>query len=108
MVECSALPLDRIFHSLADATRRDILKRLTRAEQTISDLAQPYAMSLAAIAKHINVLESAGLVTKERIGKQKVIRLVPATMKIAAEHLSAYERLWAARYAALEALVNHE
>ena len=59
MVECS---LDLIFHSLADGTRRDILHRLTQAEQTISELARPYAVSLAAIAKHVSVLEKAGLV----------------------------------------------
>ena len=100
--------LDRVFHSLADATRRDILKRVSRAEHTISQLAKPYAMSLAAIAKHVNVLEQAGLVTKERSGKEKVVRIVPATFKAAEEHLSEYEKLWAARFDALEELLNKE
>lgn len=106
MVECSA-SLDLVFQSLADATRRDILRRLTRAEHTITELARPYAMSLAAIAKHISVLEKAGLVTKERSGKEKRVRIVPATLKAAEAHLSEYEKLWAARYAALEALLNN-
>lgn len=107
MVECNA-SLDLVFHSLADATRRDILKRVSRAEHTISEIAKPYRMSLAAIAKHIGVLEKAGLVTKERSGKQKVVRVVPATVRAAEAHLSEYEKLWAARYDALEALLNEE
>jgi DNA-binding transcriptional ArsR family regulator len=106
MVEYTASSLDRIFQSLADATRRDILKRLSRAEQTVSELARPYAMSLAAIAKHIGVLERASLVAKERSGKEKVVRLVPATLRAAEEHLSEYEKLWAARFDALEALLR--
>lgn len=74
MVE-SNIALDRIFGALADVTRRDILKRVSRAEPTISELAKPYAMCLAAIAKHISVLEKAGLITKRRNGKEKVIRI---------------------------------
>jgi DNA-binding transcriptional ArsR family regulator len=105
MVECHP-PLDLIFQSLADATRRDILRRLSRAEQTISQLAQPYAMSLAAIAKHVGVHERAGLVAKQRAGKEKRVRIVPTTIRIAEDHLSDYERLWAARYDALEELLN--
>ena len=108
MVEYNTPSLDRIFQSLADATRRDILKRLSREEQTVSELAQPYAMSLAAIAKHIGVLERASLVAKERSGKERVVRLVPATLKAAEEHLSEYEKLWAARFDALEALLSSD
>jgi DNA-binding transcriptional ArsR family regulator len=107
MVECSA-PLDLIFQSLADATRRDILRRLSRAEQTISELAKPYRVSLAAIAKHVSVLERAGLIQKERSGKEKVVRLVPETLRAAEDHLSEYEKLWAARYDALEELLQQE
>jgi DNA-binding transcriptional ArsR family regulator len=106
MVEYSAAPLDRVFHSLADPTRRDILRRLSGAEHTISELAKPYAMSLAAIAKHINVLDKAGLVIKQRKGKEKMICIVPETIKAAEKHLTEYERIWAARYDALEALLN--
>ena len=107
MVECIPA-LDLVFHSLADATRRDILARLSRAERTVSELAKPYAVSLAAIAKHIDVLERAGLVTKRRSGKQKVVSLVPATIKEAGAHLSEYEKLWAARFDALEDLLNSD
>src|SRR5262245_30498995 len=105
MVE-SVLSLDLVFHSLADATRRDILRRLSQAEQTISALAAPYRISLAAIAKHVSVLEGAGLVSKERTGKEKIVRLVPQALKAAEDHLSEYEKLWVARYDALEALLE--
>jgi len=108
MVEYTADPLNLVFHSLADATRRDMLRRLSRAEQTISELARPYAMSLAAIAKHVNVLEKAGLVTKARHGKEKLVALVPETIRAAEAHLTEYEKLWAARYDALEALLTEE
>ena len=105
MVEYSG-SLDRVFHSLADATRRDILRRVCKAEQTVSELAGPYPMSLAAIAKHISVLERAGLVAKERSGKEKVVRAVPQAIQAAEAHLSEYERLWSERFNALEALVT--
>ena len=104
MVEC--IDLNLIFHSLADATRRDILKRVSSAEQTVTALAKPYAMSLAAIAKHIGVLEKAGLVTKHRSGKEKVVRIAPNTIRTAEAHLSEYERLWSARFDTLEELLN--
>ena len=108
MVECKAPALDLIFHSLADGTRRDILQRLSRAEQTITELARPYRVSLAAIAKHVSVLERAGLVAKERSGKEKIVRLVPETLRTAENHLSEYEKLWAARYDALEKLLQQD
>jgi DNA-binding transcriptional ArsR family regulator len=108
MVEYTADPLNLIFHSLADGTRRDMLRRLSGAEQTISELARPYAMSLAAIAKHIGVLEKAGLVSKARNGKERVVSIVPEAIQTAEAHLSEYEKLWATRYDALEALLNEE
>lgn len=108
MVEYNAPALDLVFQSLADATRRDILRRLSRAEQTVSALAAPYEISLAAIAKHVNVLERAGLVSKERSGKEKLVRLVPGTLRAAEAHLSEYEKIWAVRYEALEELLKQE
>lgn len=88
--------LDAIFQSLADATRRDILRRLSTSEQTVSQLATPYAMSLAAVAKHIDVLEQAGLVTKRRHGKARVVSIAPEAIKTAETHLSQYQQLWSA------------
>lgn len=105
MVE-SRIALDRIFGALADATRRDILKRVSRDEHTINELAEPYAMSLAAVAKHVSVLEKAGLVTKRRSGKEKVVHITPKAIKVAAAHLSEYEKLWSARFDALEKLLE--
>jgi DNA-binding transcriptional ArsR family regulator len=104
MVESSPA-LDLIFGALADATRRDILKRVSRGKHTISELAESYAMSLAAVAKHISVLEKAGLITKRRSGKEKVIHVEPKTIEVAAAHLSEYEKLWGARFDALEKLL---
>jgi len=98
--------LDLVFQAFADATRRDILRRVSREGQSISELARPYEMSLAAIAKHVTVLEKAGLVTKERAGREKVVRLVPATIQAAGEYLSEYEKLWAARFDALGQLLE--
>jgi DNA-binding transcriptional ArsR family regulator len=107
MVE-SNVALDRIFGALADATRRDILKRVSREEYTISELAKPYDMSMAAIAKHISVLEKAGLITKRRSGKEKVIHVTSDTIKVAAAHLSEYEKIWSARFDALEKLLEDQ
>lgn len=105
MVE-SHLALDRIFAALADVTRRDILNRVSIGEQTIGELAQPYRMSFAAIAKHISVLEKAGLISKRRSGKKKVIQIQPKTIKVAAAYLSEYEKIWSARFEALEELLK--
>jgi DNA-binding transcriptional ArsR family regulator len=105
MVE-SSVDLNQIFGALADVTRREILKRVSRAEHTISELAEPYAMSLAAIAKHISVLEKAGLITKRRRGKEKVIQIQPQTLKVAVAYLSEYEKIWGARFDALEKLLD--
>ncbi len=105
MVE-SSVALDRIFAALADVTRRDILKRVSRAEQNISSLAKAYTISLAAIAKHVSVLEKAGLITKRRSGKEKVIQIQPKTIKVAAAYLSEYEKIWSARFDALEKLLE--
>ena len=105
MVESNAA-LDLIFGALADATRRDILERVSRKEHTISELAEPYAVSLAAIAKHVSVLEKAGLITKRRSGKEKVIQITSKTIKVAAAHLGEYEKIWSARFDALEKLLE--
>lgn len=105
MVE-SNVALDRIFGALADVTRRDILKRVSRAEHTISELAGPYAMSLAAIAKHVSVLEQAGLITKRRSGKEKVVQIQPKMIEVAATYLSEYEKIWSTRFDALEKLLE--
>lgn len=105
MVEQS-INLDYVFQALADQTRRDILRRVAKASLSISDLAQSYQMSFAAIAKHIVKLERANLVTKKREGKQQIISAVPKTVEAAATHLEFYERLWKDRFDAFEVLLN--
>jgi len=89
--------LDRIFHALADGTRRDIVTRVVRQEQSVSELAHRYAMSFAAVQKHVAVLERAALVTKERRGKQQIVHGQLRTVRRAAQLLDQYEELWRQR-----------
>lgn len=105
MVEQS-IDLDNIFQALADQTRRDILRRVSEASLSISDLAQSYRMSFAATAKHIVKLERANLVIKKRVGKQQIISAVPKTAEAAATHLELYEKLWNERFDALELVLK--
>lgn len=105
MVEQS-INLDSVFQALADATRRDILSRVAKTELSISKLAEPYKISFAAIAKHVAVLEHAKLITKHREGKQQIVSAVPKTMAAAATHLEKYEKMWNARFDALEKLLS--
>lgn len=86
--------IDRIFHALSDATRRDILTRVIRHEQSVSELALSYAMSFAAVQKHVAVLEHAALVTKERRGKQQIVHGELSTVRSASRLLDQYEELW--------------
>lgn len=105
MVEQS-INLDTLFQALADQTRRDILKRVAKAELSISALAEPYKMSFAAIAKHVSVLETAKLITKRRKGKQQMVAIVPHTMTAASTYLEEYEKMWTARFDGLEDLLR--
>ncbi len=104
MVEYS-INLDTVFYSLADATRRDILKRVSREKLSISNLAKPYKMSFAAIAKHVHVLETAHLITKEKVGKEQIVSASPQAITAAAAHLQNYEELWNSRFEMLEELL---
>lgn len=105
MVEYT-LQLDSIFSSLADATRRDILRRVLQAELSISEIAEPYDMSLAAISKHIKILEKARLIMKRRHGKQQLITADPTTLQQATEYLYNYQTLWTDRHDVLEELLK--
>lgn len=106
MVELT-LQLDTIFGSLADSTRRDILKRVSKKDLTISEIAKPYTMSFAAIAKHVGVLEKARLVTKRRNGKEQIISASPKTIMLATSHLVTYEKMWEERFNRLEQLLTN-
>ena len=107
MVELS-LDLDLIFGSLSHHIRRDILKRAaeTRQELNISELAEPYNISLAAISKHLKILEKAKLIIKRRRGKEHVVTLSPAAFVNASEYLKEYEKLWNNRLDSLEAYLQ--
>jgi DNA-binding transcriptional ArsR family regulator len=89
--------IDRIFGALADGTRRDILRRAIAHEQSVSALARQYAMSFAAVQKHVAVLERATLVTKERRGREQIVHANRATVGQAATLLDHYEQLWIQR-----------
>jgi DNA-binding transcriptional ArsR family regulator len=88
---------DRMFGALADATRRDIVRRAIDGEQGILELAGHYPMSFAAVQKHVAILERAGLVTKERIGRRKVVRANLEGVQVVRRLLEQYEALWRGR-----------
>ena len=88
---------DRLFQALADATRRDILTRTMQHEQSVSTLAARYDMSFAAVQKHVAVLERAALVTKERRGREQIVRGHEPTLQKASRLLDSYEELWIQR-----------
>jgi DNA-binding transcriptional ArsR family regulator len=89
--------VDDLFHALADATRRDILRRSVRGEPSVSQLAGAYPMSFAAVQKHVAVLERAGLVTKERHGREKLVRADRAAVRRARRALEQLEMTWRGR-----------
>lgn len=103
-----ALNYNLVFQALADETRRDILARVIDGEKTITELASRYAMSFAAIAKHLRVLEVASLVTKTRHGRTQVVTANPATLVQTAQYLQQYERLWSERYDVLDTLIKEK
>lgn len=100
--------VDRIFQAMADATRRDIVRRVMTREQSVSDLAREYAMSFAAVQKHVAVLERARLISKERRGREQLVHPDPATIRKAARLLDAYEELWRARVARIDQILTED
>lgn len=111
MVVELALPddeVDRIFRALADATRRDILRRTVGGEASVSQLAAAYDMSFAAVQKHVAVLEGAGLVTKRAQGRERVVRGNPDRIEQAKALLDRYEQIWRGRIERLDALLEVE
>ena len=88
---------DRVFAALADATRRDIVRRAIAGEEGVAEIAAHYPMSFAAVQKHVAILERAGLVGKERIGRRKVVRTQQQGLIVAQQLLDDYEQLWRGR-----------
>jgi DNA-binding transcriptional ArsR family regulator len=99
-------PLDNIFASLSDPTRRDILARVARGELSVGELAENYSVSFAAISKHLKVMERAKLIVKRKEGKKHMVSLAPDALRSADEYLEQYRRMWQSRYDKLEMLIT--
>jgi DNA-binding transcriptional ArsR family regulator len=97
--------VDLLFHALADATRRDIVRRTLDEHSSVSALARGYPMSFAAVQKHVAVLERAGLVTKQRRGREHLVAGNPAALRAAHHALDRLERIWRERVARLDDLL---
>jgi DNA-binding transcriptional ArsR family regulator len=108
MVEHNAARLDTVFHALGDATRRQMLAQLASGERTVSQLAEPFDMSLAAASKHIKALEAAGLVKRDVRGRMHVCSLNAGPLASAHQWLAFYEIFWTNRLDALEGLLKAE
>jgi DNA-binding transcriptional ArsR family regulator len=102
MVELSSERLDTVFHALADATRRDMLRRLASREHTVGELAEPFHMSLAAASKHIRTLELAGLIRRTVEGRTHRCRIEPGPLHGIGRWLRHYEKFWTRKLDALE------
>jgi DNA-binding transcriptional ArsR family regulator len=100
--------IDRVFHALAAATRRDILRRTIEREQSVSALASDYDMSFAAVQKHVAVLEAAGLIVKRAEGRERLVRADPAMIARARALLDRFEALWRTRVDRLDAILAED
>jgi DNA-binding transcriptional ArsR family regulator len=97
VVGLSDAEVDRVFHALADATRRDIVRQVIDGEQSVSGLARRYPISVTAVQKHVSVLEAAGLVSKRRQGREQRVTGHIEAIDRARRLLDAYEQLWRGR-----------
>jgi DNA-binding transcriptional ArsR family regulator len=104
----TVLDHDRIFGALGDATRRDIVRRAIDAEEGVAEIAGHYPMSFAAVQKHVAVLERAGLVSKHRVGRRKVVRTNLEGLLVARRLLDRYEELWRGRVERMDRLIDEE
>jgi DNA-binding transcriptional ArsR family regulator len=98
--------VDEVFHALADPTRRDILRRCAGAEPSVSRLAEAYPMSFAAVQKHVAVLERAGLVTKERRGREQLVHTDADAVARARDALDELEATWRGRVDRMSNLIG--
>jgi DNA-binding transcriptional ArsR family regulator len=106
--ELDEAAVDEMFHALADPTRRDILRRCAAGEPSVSRLAGAYPMSFAAVQKHVAVLERAGLVTKERRGREQLVRTDPRAVSRAREALDDLEAAWRGRVERMQDLLAQD
>ena len=96
------LPLDRVFFALSDPTRRAILLRLAESDATVTELAQPFHMSMPGISKHLQILVDADLILRQKQGRFQQCRLNPISMKHAAEWIDRYRKFWERQLDSLE------
>lgn len=106
--DLSDADVDRLFRALADATRRDIVTRVFAAPQSVSTLAEQYSMTFPAVHKHVSVLEGAGLVTKQRRGREQVVHGNIDAIHRARELLDQFEELWRGRITRMEAILDSD
>jgi DNA-binding transcriptional ArsR family regulator len=104
-VQIAPPSFDRMFGALADHTRRDIVRRAINANEGIVELASHYPMSFAAVQKHVAILERAGLVTKIRVGRRKIVRTNLEPLRVARRLLDQYEELWRGRIDRMSELI---
>ncbi|MGK3990816.1 metalloregulator ArsR/SmtB family transcription factor [Sorangium sp. So ce136] len=106
MVQCSSARLDASFAALSDATRRGVLEQLGRADASITDLAEKFHMTLTGMKKHVGVLERAGLVTTEKVGRVRTCKLGPRPLDEETAWIERYRQLWAARFDELDKVIE--
>ena len=106
MAQYSGARLDASFSALSDATRRGVLEQLGRADASITDLAEKFQMTLTGIKKHVGVLEQAGLVTTEKVGRVRTCKLGPRRLEDETAWIEKYRQLWDARFDQLDRVVQ--
>jgi len=106
MVQYRPAQLDASFAALSDATRRGVLEHLGRGDASITDLAGKFDMTLTGMKKHIGILEQAGLVTSEKVGRVRTCKLGPCRLEQEAAWMTKYQRMWEARFEELDELID--
>jgi DNA-binding transcriptional ArsR family regulator len=106
VVQYSHAPLDDSFAALSDATRRGVLEQLGRSDASITDLAEKFHMTLTGMKKHVGVLEEAGLVITEKVGRVRTCKLGPRRLEEETTWLETYRQLWSSRFDELDKLVG--
>jgi len=106
MVQYSQTRFDASFAALSDATRRGVLEQLGRADASITELAAKFHMTLTGMKKHVGILEQAGLVATQKVGRVRTCTLGPRRLAEETAWIEAYRRLWAARFDALDEIVE--
>ncbi len=106
MVQYARAPLDASFASLSDPTRRGVLEQLGRREASITDLADRFHMTLTGMRKHVGILEQAGLVVTEKVGRVRTCRIGARRLEEVAEWIERYQQLWDARFGELDQVIE--